>query len=243
MKEEFLLNTMADIDDAYIREAAQPAKARKRKLPWKALAAAALIPLLTVTAYASDFMNVRTLVSGTTHYVSRSYGDMDRAMEKAGFQMEVKESFTSGFTFDKVTVEDTRGLDENDKEVLKYREIDVIYKNADGAKLYLHATPALEEITGSESPVEKAEVINGVTVEHHLDHYKNVPANYELTEEDKRWQEIPGNYISYGSDEVELTDIRFLCWQKDGVDYFFMDTGAKVTPQTLSNMAKELMQG
>ena len=60
MKEEFLLNTMADIDDAYIREAAQPAKARKRKLPWKALVAAALIPLLTVTAYASQYMKNNT---------------------------------------------------------------------------------------------------------------------------------------------------------------------------------------
>ena len=241
MKQEFLLNTMADIDDTYIREAEQAPKVRKRKLPWKILVAAALIPLLTITAYAGDFLNVRTLVSGTTHYVSTSYGDMDKAMEKAGFRMNVKESFTGGFTFDKVTVEDTRGLDENDHEVLKYREIDVIYKNADGTRLYLHASPALEEIAGSESPVEKTEVINGVMVEHHLDHYKFVPADYQLTEEDKRWQEIPGNYISYGSGEVELTDIRFLCWQKDGVDYFFMDRGAKITPQTLSAMAKELM--
>ena len=39
------------------------------------------------------------------------------------------------------------------------------------------------------------------------------------------------------------TDVAFLCWQKDGIRYSFMDSGAKVTPQTLFAMAKELMQG
>ena len=86
MKQEFLLNAMADIDETYVREAAQAP--RKRKLPWKILVAAALIPLLTITAYAGDVLNIRTLVSGMTHYTSSQYSDMDKAMEKAGFKMD-----------------------------------------------------------------------------------------------------------------------------------------------------------
>ena len=242
MKQNFLLNAMADIDETYIREAEKAPTARKRKLPWKALVAAALIPLLTITAYAADVLNIRTLVSGMTHYTSSRFEDMDKAMEKAGFEMDVKESFTSGFTFEKVYVGDTRGLDENDREVLKYREVQVTYRNADGSRLCLFAYPTMEEITNTESPEEKTEVIGGVTAEHYLDHYKNVPADYQLTEEDMRWQEIPGNHISYGTDKVELTNVRFLCWQKDGLSYFIMDMGAKVSPQILSAMARELMQ-
>ena len=64
MKQEFLLNTMTDIDETYVREAQQAP--RKRKLPWKALVAAALIPLLTITAYAADVLNIRTRGSGMT---------------------------------------------------------------------------------------------------------------------------------------------------------------------------------
>ena len=85
MKNEFLLNAMADIDETYIQEAEKAPTAGKRKLPWKALLAAALIPLLTVTAFAADVLNIRTLVSGMTHYTSSQFSDMDRAMEKAGF--------------------------------------------------------------------------------------------------------------------------------------------------------------
>lgn len=233
---------MADIDETYVREAEKVPTARKRKLPWKMLVAAALIPLLTITAYAADVLNIRSLVSGMTHYTSSQFSDMDKVMDKAGFQMDVKESFTSGFTFDKVYVEDTRGLDENDREVLKYREVQVNYRNADGVRLCLFAHPDIEEITDSESPIAQTAQIGGVTVSYHLDHYKFVPPDYQLSEAEKQWQEIPGNYISYGSDAVEETDVGFACWEKDGVCYTIMDSGAKVTPQTLFAMAKELME-
>ena len=242
MKQEFLLNAMADIDETYVREAAQAPTARKRKLPWKILVAAALIPLLTVTAFAADVLNIRTLVSGMTHYTSSQYADMDKVMDKAGFEMDVKERFNNGFAFEKAYVEDTRGLDENDREVLKYKEVQVNYRNADGIRLCLFANPDIEEITDSESPVAQTAQIGGVTVSYHRDHYKFVPANYELSEAEKQWQEIPGNYISYGSDAVEETDVAFACWEKDGLRYTIMDSGAKVTLQTLFAMAAELME-
>ena len=242
MKQEFLLNAMADIDETYVREAEKAPTAGQRKLPWKMLVAAALIPLLTITAYASDALNIRTLVSGMTHYTSSQFSDMDKIMDKAGFQMDVKETFHNGFTFDKVYVEDTRGLDENDREVLKYREVQVNYRNADGVRLCLFAHPDIEEITDSESPVAQTAQIGGVTVSYYRDHYKFVPANYELSEAEKQWEAIPGNYISYGTDAVEETDVAFACWEKDGLRYTIMDSGAKVSPQTLFAMAKELME-
>ena len=156
--------------------------------------------------------------------------------------MDVKESFQNGFTFEKVYVEDTRGLDENDREVLKYKEVEVNYRNADGIRLCLFAEPDVEGIVDSESPVAQTAQIGGVTVSYHLDHYKFVPPDYQLSEAEKQWQEIPGNYISYGSEAVKETDVAFLCWEKDGIRYSFMDSGAKVTPQVLFAMAKELMQ-
>ena len=242
MKQEFLLNAMADIDETYVREAEKAPTARKRKLPWKALLAAALIPLLTITAYAADVMNIRALVSGMTHYTSSRFEDMDKAMDKAGYQIDVKESFSNGFAFEKVYVEDTRGLNENDREVLKYREVQVNYRNADGIRLCLFTHPDIEEIIDSESPVAQTAQIGNVTVTYYHDHYKSVPVNYELSEAEKQWEAIPGNYISYGTDTVEETDVCFACWEKDGVCYSIMDSGAKVSPQILFAMAKELME-
>ena len=68
MKNEFLLNAMADIDETYIQEAQKAPTAGKRKLPWKALLAAALIPLLTVTAFAA----FTTLLTSHSIYLAYS---------------------------------------------------------------------------------------------------------------------------------------------------------------------------
>ena len=100
----------------------------------------------------------------------------------------------------------------------------------------------MEELTDSESPVAQTAQIGGVTVSYHLDHYKFVPPDYQLSEAEKQWEAIPGNYISYGSEAVKETDVAFLCWEKDGIRYSLMDSGAKVTSQTLFAMAAELMQ-
>ena len=70
MKNDFLLSAFTDIRDDFIMEAEETMKNTKKKLPWKALLIAALIPILTVTAYASDFLNIRSLCSGRLHFNS-----------------------------------------------------------------------------------------------------------------------------------------------------------------------------
>ena len=36
--------------------------------------------------------------------------------------------------------------------------------------------------------------------------------------------------------------MAFACWEKDGIRYSIMDSGAKVSPQVLFAMAAELME-
>ena len=48
MKNDFLLSAFTDIRDDFIMEAEETMKNSKKKLPWKALLIAALIPIVTV---------------------------------------------------------------------------------------------------------------------------------------------------------------------------------------------------
>lgn len=247
MTGKFLLDAMADVHDGYILEAGkemvQKPMQKKKKGLWKVLLAAALIPLLTVTAFAADVLNIRSLCSGTQHYSSSDFRKLDRAMDVAGLRLEPVERFSNGYVFEKVTVQDTKGLDEHDREVLKYREINLDYRNGDGHRLHLSAEPVLEEISASDRPADQSRGIGGITVEYRLDHYKCVPADYKLTPEDEAWQQIPGNYISYGTDRVEENDVSSVSWEKDGVLYLLMDLDTKETPETLYAMAKEWIDG
>ena len=55
-------------------------------------------------------------------------------------------------------------------------------------------------------------------------------------------QKIIELYFGRSEQALMETAVGFACWEKDGVRYTIMDSGAKVTPQTLFAMAKELME-
>lgn len=249
MKNDFLLNAIGQTKEDYILEAQQlresdkkPQKTGRKSIVWKGVLIAALISLMTATAYAADRLNIQVLTSGAVHFSGDSYQSTEKAMKIAGFQMDLKEQFENGYAFDSVLVQNTDGWDEENRKVLTYREMNVTYRNQSGNRLNLSAYEHQDEIVFSDHAPGQSRTLGNVTVNYYLDHYKSVPPDYQLTEADKLWEQQPGNFISYGSDEVEKTNVSFLCWEKDGICYSIMDMGAKETPDTLFAMAAELMK-
>ena len=243
MKNDFLLSAFTDIRDDFIMEAEETMTNTKKKLPWKALLVAALIPILTITAYASDFLNVKSLLTGTLHFNSSQYSDMAKAEKKAGFELNVPETLDD-YTFRNVQVQDVNGLDEEDRQVLKYREASIAYQNADGNRLYYGVHPIQAEIPTSERAADQTREVNGVKLEYRMDHYWFLPASYEetgLTQEMKDWQKLPGHHITYGSDEPEQKNMGFLTWEQDGLRYSLLDMDGVESPDALYAMAAQLM--
>ena len=63
MRKEFLMDTIGQAKDTYVMEAGMEVKTKRTgKRFWKVLAAAALIPALVLTAYATDFLNIKALL-------------------------------------------------------------------------------------------------------------------------------------------------------------------------------------
>lgn len=244
MNAEELNAAMQYIEDRYLTLADAPQKEivqmSKKKAISRIFLIAAAAAMLVVTAYAADFLQIRTLIMSSDRTYS-SYTELDAAMDRAGFQIDAKESFASGFTFRSADVLDTDAADEAGRTVLSTREISVSYADETGCSLSLKAAPHREELPQSEHAQGQSRELAGVSAVYYQDHYRFVPGDYEPTEEDTVWLEQPGNYLSCGSDKAEETDIAFLCWEKDGIDYFFMDIGAQVSPDTLFAMAEELI--
>lgn len=243
MKNDFLLSAITDIRDDFIMEAEETMNNTKKKLPWKALLIAALIPILTVTAYASDFLNIRALCTGRLHFSSSQYSDMGKAEKKAGFDLNVPETL-GDYTFREVQVQDVNGLDEGDKRVLTYRETSITYQNKAGNQLNFFQEPVQEEISNQNRPADQTRDVNGVKLEYRLDQYWILPASYEetgLTQEMEEWQKLPGHYISYGSDAPEQEKVASLSWEQDGLRYSLLDMDGKESADTLFSMATQLM--
>lgn len=244
MKATDLNQALNYVDDVYLRELDTPEKElrtmKNRKKTVAILIAAAMISLLSMTAYAAEVLNIFSLESGRSKYYER-YSDAGQAMKRAGLELDIPEQFANGFQFQRVEVQEVKGRDENGKKVLTFQELNVHYNNSAGQRLLLCIHPHMDEIEKTKSIPAERKTMDGIEMRYYLDHYRFVPADYELSEEELEWSEQPGNYVSYGSDEVRESDVAFLQWTKGDVTYFFMDHIAVVSPDTLFAMAEEMI--
>lgn len=211
-----------------------------KKVIKKACTAAAILLLLFTTVYATDALSIKTLLSGAS---SRRFETVEQAEEKAGFTVDSKKSFPNGYTFKGARTNEVKGLDQDDRVRLTYEEINVEYVNRDGNTIVQVAHEQQDGVDASDRAPDQTRKIGDITVSYRLDHYKFVPADYELTETDREMEKVPGNYISYGADEVQEKNVAFLNWEKDGICYMLMDRDADETVESLFSMAWELILG
>ena len=210
-----------------------------KKRTFRILAAAAMISLLSVTAYAAEVLHIRSLESGRSEHFA-TYSDMDRAIAKTGLQTTIPDKFENGFRFQGGEVQEVEAKDDNGDLVLTYQELCVYYENEDGKKIIFCAGENLEELPKRDDVPDESRSVREVPVNYYLDHYKIVPEDYKLSEAEEAWAQQPGNYVSYGSDEVEEQEVAFLTWTENGMYYFFMDTNPG-DPEILFAMAEEVI--
>ena len=70
---------------------------------------------------------------------------------------------------------------------------------------------------------------------------KFVPADYELTEEDKKAQEAGNFDLAYGSDEIEITTSCMVEWDMDGQGYSLFKFGEELSAEEMFAMAEEII--
>lgn len=209
-----------------------------KKIITRACAIAAIVALLATTVYAADALNIKTLLSGSR---GKLYKTVELAEEKAGFEIDAKDSFSNGYSFAGARVQEVKGLDKDDRVRLTYNEITQELHNPSGERLLLTAYQYQESIPASNLPPQQTKKWGDTLVQYRVDHYKFVPPDYTQTEADKLWVQQPGNFLSYGSDTVQEEDVAFLIWEKDGICYHIMDHDADEGADSLFSMAEELI--
>lgn len=244
IRDEYL--DMADAPEKEIMEMSM--KKHGMKHMTRILIIAAMIAVLAITAYAADFLQIKSLVTSTRKTYD-AYQQIKNAEKEAGYTIKARERFESGYCFDMLRVNDTRAEDENGKEVFTYKEISIIYSSDAGGRLMLFTTPDLEQIPHTEHEVMQKRDIEGIPLSYFVDSYRTYPDGYELSEEEKEWERQPGHFVSYmSSDEeteedglMEETSVAFLHWTQDGTRYSIMDPRGKQDPEILFAMAEELI--
>lgn len=214
---------------------------KNRKINRFVVASAALCVLITTGVFASGKITayVTSLKPDTTY---ESYSDVAKAQKKMGISFNSVENFSNGYDFKDMSVSYVDKMDEDGNRVSDFKEFDAKYARAGSSNLSLLINEIQEEST-SKVPKEQ-KTIGDTTVSFYINHYKFVPGNYELTDEDKMNMERDDYYISYGGEEdtIEEKDYTHANWQKDGLDYLLMSYDDEMSSDEFFEMAEEIIE-
>lgn len=170
----------------------------------------------------------------------KSYGDMDKAQEELGYSVDTVETFSNGYRFDKMFVDDVNGTDEDGSVVYTYKDLQISYEKSGEQAVWLSAAKPVEQQVRKGEP-EATRQVEEITLYYDTTTYKFVPPSYELTEEDQANLERDDFTISYGSSEVQVQKSSNVTWEKDGVYYNLSGFDLNLSSDELFDMAEEIM--
>lgn len=169
-----------------------------------------------------------------------SYSGMEQQEKKLGYEVDSVEQFTNGYRFEKAVVGESQGKDQDKNTVGTYKFMSIVYARDTEPTVSLYIEKPLETIARKQQ-TEKTRVCGDITLYYDSTTYKFVPADYELTQEDKVNQEKENYCISYGSDQVEIQKAVVVDWMKNGIQYQLIGFDLNVSADEMFDMAEEIM--
>ena len=206
--------------------------------------AAACVMIFGVTAAAAGIASV---VVSHNRLGSRTddFGKLSELEEKVGLNVTAVDSFSNGYIFDHMEIQDSTEQDENGNDLESYSGIDLQYVKEGSPEVWINMDPArmYDESYEADKAQEMRE-FNGVKLYYSRDEYLFLPVSGEdqVTEEErKREEEDPHFYISYGSDEREIKHPSFVTFVMDDVMYCMLSFDTNMTSEEMLDMAEEII--
>ncbi len=166
-----------------------------------------------------------------------NFSKVDEFKDKLGYDVKVKESYQNGFSFKSMNLSTSSGLDDDGNTVTNYRELWVDYERGNETLNVIVCKPLPEESRAAKQTGE----YKGIEISYNNDTYKFVPEDYELTAEDKENEKKDDYYISYGSDEVTLSQMSNVNWTDNGIYYSIMGRDTSLSADDMIHMAEEII--
>lgn len=208
----------------------------KSKKKISIIAVAATLALgITVFAASGIVSNWFSSSSSTPEY--KSLPTARQVKKDIGYEPVLINSFENGYTFKNGSIVNNNLTDDSGKSVEKFKSVSFDYeKDGDTVIFAQDKFTAQTEMSGS-----IFKTVNGADVYYYAYANKCVPADYKLTNEDKKAEENGELVFSYGSPKVEIHNIQSATWVKDGMQYQLLQIDGKLTPDELVGMAEEIL--
>ena len=221
-----------------IHERTQEGTGMTRKWNWKktVIIAAAVCVLGSVTAIGGG-----RIVGITSHsYHSEEvgeYGQMKELAAKQEMELKVPETFSNGYTFESAVPVYETGQDEEGNDLASSQALSLIYVKDGEPDIFISAQRVP---IGELGDVDQTFEYNGMTMFYSKDHYRMVPPDYEISEEEQALIDEGSLVVSYGTDQVEDREYQFLCWENEGIHYILSVFDSRMTAENMAQMAGEM---
>ena len=226
--------------DEQIKKSNQREKGIMKKWHLNKKVAVAIVMAVFVSTFCFAGGKVVSIIGGGhPDWLCYSYAKLDKAEKKLGFEVQAIEEFSNGYKFENIDVCENKELDEDDNVVGKYQQAEMkdIKEGKPNVSIYVEKTKNNNDTREPNATREYGEN----TLTYYLTHYKFVPVDYELTEEDQANLEREDYEISVGSDEVEESEIYSIHWEMGELSYQLMTFDTDMTSDELFDMAKEVI--
>ncbi|MEA4815767.1 MAG: hypothetical protein VB120_02800 [Lachnospiraceae bacterium] len=212
-------------------------KIRSMKLRKGAIVAIAATFIIGTTVFATGkITSFLSISSSTPEYTSMP---TEKQIEKdAGMSPKLLEAFENGYSFDSAKAINKQALDEEDNIMKEFKSVGITYKNTEGILNLFMESDA--DYNGDENSKIVC-TYEGIDLNYFSYINKIVPSDYEMTKQDKE-DETSGKYIfSFGSQEVEISEIQSIRWIDGGISYSLLGIDSELGEEDLIGMAKEII--
>lgn len=208
----------------------------------KPVVIAALVLILSAaTCFAAT--KITSLVSTSTDAFDKfpTAGQVEKVVD---YVPDYVEEFSNGFYFESASVNNTAALDADENKVNESKGMTFFYtiENAQKSQLMTLSTdPEGPGMTGGPGPNEEVIKEGKLDLFYSQVTMKLVPEGYTPTEEEQQQIEKGTLWVSYGSDEIEISKLQYVSWTKDGIIYNLMDKGFELGRDEILAMAREVL--
>ena len=226
-------NVNAKLNSAYSERKAVAMKS-KRKLSLIAVAAT-LVLGITVFAASGIVSNWFSSSSSVPDY--KSLPTAEQVTKDIGYTPVLIDSFENGYSFKNGSIKNNNLADEDGKSVEKFKSVSFDYEK-DGDTVIFAQDKFNTQI---EPQGDVVKTVKDTELYYYSYTNKIVPADYELTEEDKKAESNGELVFTYGSKEVNISEIQSITWLKDGTQYQLLQIDGKLSKDELVKMAEEIL--
>ena len=199
--------------------------------------AAVVVLALGTTVFAASGIISTWYSSSSSDPEYKSLPTAQQVKKDIGYDAVLISEFENGYAFKDGSIVNNDLADEDGNSVEKFKSVSFDYeKNGDTVIFSQDKFNSKIDMDGN-----VIKTVDGTDIYYYSYTNKIVPADYKMTDEDKKAEADGELVFSSGSSDVQISEVQSVTWVKDNIQYQLMQMDGALSRDELAEMAEEVI--